>query len=159
MFIFRSLSFLFFSFLLKTIVFLGLFISSVNTQINQIGSWFVFYSHFNWFFFQKREKRRWNFRKPNTTNQLETVTHQNPVTTKPTTDSASVVTKEQKHALDVAVATAQATMATDQAAVKVGRLSRPDNRAREHQATIVIQTAFRGYLVIIELIRSLSVNR
>lgn len=96
-------------------------------------------------FVQKREKRRWIFRKP--TNQPETATQQ---TTAPkATDhvSVTVASAEQKHALAVAVATAEAAMVTAQAAVEVARLTRPSNHAREHYAAIIIQTAFRGYLV------------
>jgi len=61
--------------------------------------------------------------------------------------------QDQKHALAVAVATAEAAMATAQAAVEVARLTKPSSHAREHYAAVVIQTAFRGYLVSI-LIRS-----
>lgn len=48
------------------------------------------------------------------------------------------------------MATAEAAMATAQAAVEVARLTRPTaNHARENYAAsaVVIQTAFRGYLV------------
>lgn len=109
------------------------------------------------FFFkkQKREKRRWPFRKP--ANQ-ETVTDQQTQQPKPTPDSTvaqanhestatAAAAAEQKHALEVAVATAEAAMATAQAAVEVARLSRPANHAKQHNSAIVIQTAFRGYLV------------
>ena len=65
-----------------------------------------------------------------------------------TTSGASRTDQGQKHALAVAVATAEAAMATAQAAVEVARLNKPSaNHAREHYAAIVIQTAFRGYLV------------
>jgi hypothetical protein len=59
---------------------------------------------------------------------------------------------EQRHAIAVAVATAaaaEAAVATAQAAVEVARLTRPSYHPRERSAAIVIQTAFRGYLVII----------
>ena len=104
---------------------------------------------------EKREKRRWIFRK--TVNQ-ETV--RTPPKVKPevnatgfsTTDDvspAAASTADQKQALAVAMATAEAAMATAQVAVEAARLSRPapNNLAREHRAAIVIQTAFRGYLV------------
>ena len=55
---------------------------------------------------------------------------------------------EQRHAIAVAVATA--TVTTAQAAVEVARLSRPAPahvNSIEICAAIVIQTAFRGYLV------------
>lgn len=54
------------------------------------------------------------------------------------------------HAIAMAVATApaaEAAVATAQAAVEAARLSRPHYNAREHYAAIIIQTAFRGYLV------------
>lgn len=92
------------------------------------------------FLVQKREKRRWIFRKPTSLSQES-----------PKEKTENNVA-EQRHALDVAVATAEAAMATAQAAaVEVARLTRPSNDAREQQlqfAAIVIQTAFRGYLVI-----------
>ena len=90
---------------------------------------------------QKREKRRWIFRKPTNLSQESL---------KEKTEDVSAAA-EQRHALDVAVATAEAAMATAQAAaVEVARLTRPTNHAREQlqSAAIVIQTAFRGYLVI-----------
>lgn len=62
-------------------------------------------------------------------------------------ESAAKAATERKHALAVAVATAEAAMATAQAAVEVARLTRPANHARGNYAAIVIQTAFRGYLV------------
>lgn len=96
---------------------------------------------------QKREKRRWIFRKP--TNQ-ETEPQQTPTkaAAAPTNhESAAKAAAERKQALAVAVATAEAAMATAQAAVEVARLTRPANHAKEHSAAVVIQTAFRGYLV------------
>ncbi|XP_050384802.1 protein IQ-DOMAIN 17-like isoform X2 [Argentina anserina] len=89
---------------------------------------------------KKREKRRWIFRKPTNLSQ------ESP---KEKTESVSVAAAEQRHALDVAVATAEAAMATAQAAaVEVARLTRPTNHSREQLqfAAIVVQTAFRGYL-------------
>ncbi|KAM5555769.1 protein IQ-DOMAIN 1 [Rosa sericea] len=89
---------------------------------------------------KKREKRRWIFRKPTNLSQ------ESP---KEKTENVSVAAAEQRHALDVAVATAEAAMVTAQAAaVEVARLTKPSNHAREQLqfAAIVIQTAFRGYL-------------
>lgn len=86
---------------------------------------------------QKREKRRWIFRR--STNLHDTDTHQTPSATEHASSEA---------ALAVAVATAEAAVATAQAAVEIARLpTRPSNHARYHYAAIVIQTAFRGYLV------------
>ena len=85
---------------------------------------------------QKTEKRRWGFRR--STNLHDQVTHQTP--SNPSSDAA----------LAAAVATAEAAMVTAQAAVQVARLTtstRPSNNARDHYAAILIQTAFRGYLV------------
>lgn len=111
-------------------------------------------------FMQKREKRRWIFRK--TVNQ-ETVTQQTP--TKETTavdgissssgaglvDQATAAVEEKRHAMAVdvaAAAAAEAARASAQAAAEVARLIRPPTfSAREIYAAIVIQTAFRGYLV------------
>lgn len=69
----------------------------------------------------------------------------------PVPDAAAASTAEQRHAIAVAVATAaaaEAAVATAQAAVEVARLTRPSSSfVREHCAAVVIQTAFRGYLV------------
>lgn len=65
---------------------------------------------------------------------------------------------EQRHAIALAVATAataEAAVATAHAAAEVVRLTRPAATSngnnscyvREHYAAILIQTAFRGYLV------------
>lgn len=87
---------------------------------------------------QKREKRRWLFRKqPQNGQQTE----------------GKVIT-DPKHAIAVAAATAaaaEAAVATAQAAVEIIRLTRSSNNPpssnRQHNAAILIQTAFRGYLV------------
>lgn len=106
-------------------------------------------------FWKKREKKRWIFRKPTT--QETVVTQQTQV--KPSTDNGAAADgataaaeAEQRHAISVAVAkaaAAEAAVAMAQAAVQVARLTnKPTNYAREyHYAAIVIQTAFRGYLV------------
>lgn len=62
-------------------------------------------------------------------------------------DASAAAAAEQRHAIAMAVATAAA--ATAQAAVEVARLTRPSSNhyVRENYAAIVIQTAFRGYLV------------
>jgi hypothetical protein len=61
------------------------------------------------------------------------------------------VTDEQRHAIALAVATAataEAAVTTAQAAAEVVRLTRPSSSyVREHYAAVVVQTAFRGYLV------------
>ncbi|KAJ0054043.1 hypothetical protein Pint_00661 [Pistacia integerrima] len=108
---------------------------------------------------KKREKRRWIFRKA--TNQ-ETVTQQTPRKETNTVDGtssgngaaqvdhATVAAAEQRHAIAVEVAAAaavEAARASTQAAAEVARFIRPPTfSAREIYATIVIQTAFRGYL-------------
>lgn len=81
---------------------------------------------------QKREKRRWLFRKPT-----------------PLPENAAQPAK-MNEAVAVAVATAAA-----EAAMEVARLSKPAPEpepepaynSREHYAATIIQTAFRGYLV------------
>jgi len=87
------------------------------------------------------------------------VAQQTPVkataSTKPTNNGAgadsATAAAEQRHAIAVAVAkaaAAEAAVATAQAAVQLTRITRPSNYAREqHHAAVVIQTAFRGYLV------------
>nr|GME05671.1 protein IQ-DOMAIN 1-like [Ipomoea batatas] len=72
---------------------------------------------------KKREKRRWLFRKGAAQNGEN---------------------NESRHAIAVAAATAEAAVATAQAAVEIIRLTRPSNR--QQFAATVIQTAFRGYL-------------
>lgn len=93
---------------------------------------------------QKKERRRWLFRKAS----LAEPTQQND---QKTVRASAGVTPDQRHAIAVAVATAvaaEAAVATAQAAAEVVRLTRPTNVFRELSAAIVIQTAFRGYLVI-----------
>lgn len=88
------------------------------------------------FAWQRREKRRWTFRKASTSRETQ--------------GGASA---EERHAIALAVATAataEAAVATAKAAAEVVRLARPAASAsfvRENYAAIVIQTAFRGYLV------------
>ncbi|KAF8379802.1 hypothetical protein HHK36_029251 [Tetracentron sinense] len=97
--------------------------------------------------FQKREKRRWIFRKPS--NHEPVIQQCEAKTTTITTATIPVSAAEQRHAIAVAVATAaaaEAAVATAQAAVEVVRLTRPSNFVREHYAAVAIQTAFRGYL-------------
>ncbi|XP_022754262.1 protein IQ-DOMAIN 1-like [Durio zibethinus] len=102
---------------------------------------------------QKREKRRWLFRRPSNINhvqQYEAKTAAEATRTIHVNPALDVA--EQRHAVAVAAATAaaaEAAVATAQAAVEIVRLRyRPSNYAsvREHYAAIVIQTAFRGYL-------------
>lgn len=94
---------------------------------------------------QKREKRRWLFRKPIThVQQCEATKTETTIAVTP------VLAADQKHAIAVAVATAaaaEAAVATAQAAVEIVRLTRPNNFVKEHYAATLIQTAFRGYLV------------
>lgn len=90
---------------------------------------------------QKRGKRRWIFKKPS--NQ-ETITQHREVRTITTT--ANISEAEERH--DIAVAMAEAAVATAKAAVEAVRLSRPSTLLKRHLAAIVIQTAFRGYLVV-----------
>ncbi|XP_022737301.1 protein IQ-DOMAIN 1-like [Durio zibethinus] len=103
---------------------------------------------------QKREKRRWLFRRPSNINHVQQCEAKTPTET---TGTATPVNPEldiaeQRHAIAVAAATAavtEAAVATAQAAVEIFRLSsRPSNYAnvREQYVAIVIQTAFRGYL-------------
>lgn len=63
---------------------------------------------------------------------------------------ASTAAAEQRHAIAVAVAKAaeaEAAVATAQAALQDARLTKPSYGRKHHFAAIVIQTAFRGYLV------------
>ena len=96
--------------------------------------------------YKKKEKRRWLFKKGTTTQQG--------AVKGPALGNAADMADE-RHAIAVAVATtaaAEAAVATAQAAMEVAKLTReaPTNTntcPREHYAAIVIQTAFRGYLV------------
>lgn len=94
---------------------------------------------------QKREKRRWLFRKATSHIQQCEATK-----TETTISVTPVLAADQKHAFAVAAATAaaaEAAVATTQTAVEIVRLTRPNNFAKEHYAATLIQTAFRGYLV------------
>lgn len=70
------------------------------------------------------------------------------------------MTAEQRHAIALAVATAataEAAVATAQAAAEVVRLTRSNpDFVKEHCAAIVVQTAFRGYLVGAQLIACIA---
>lgn len=76
-------------------------------------------------------------------------------TTGPVAAATGSDVSEQRHVIAVAVATvaaAEATVATAQAAMEVARLTRSTpnnnvNKSREFYAAVLIQTAFRGYLV------------
>ena len=113
--------------------------------------WFIRNEVNGFGFKQKREKRRWLFRKATSSISIQQCE------ANAATNTALVVNSsleaEQRHAIAVAAATAaaaEAAVATAQAAVEIIRLStRPPSciSAREHYAAIVIQTAFRGYLV------------
>ena len=83
---------------------------------------------------QKREKKRWLFRKP-TTVQENAQTQPQPQPSK--TTNFREATADQNHA---AIA--------ESAANEVVRVSRPP--PKEHRAAVVIQTAFRGYLVSVK---------
>lgn len=119
-------------------------------------------------FVQKRGKRRWIFRKHSNNNETgvqlcETRTITTRANSAETTGTARMAKNpvseaadaEKRHAIAVAMATAaaaEAAVVTAKAAVEVARLTRrPSIFVREHCAAIVIQTAFRGYLVYIEL--------
>lgn len=97
---------------------------------------------------QKREKRRWLFRRaPSNTHehQREATNNSAPLM------NAQCLAADRRHAIAVATATvaaAEAAAATAQAAVEIIRLTTPSSTSlREHNAAIVIQTCFRGYLV------------
>ncbi|GKU87865.1 hypothetical protein SLEP1_g2197 [Rubroshorea leprosula] len=103
---------------------------------------------------KKREKRRWIFRK---SGNQEVGTQQTPVKAEVAQGTGGggsagieniATAAEERHAIALGVAKAAEAEAeaTAQAAVGVPRLTRPSNYARERNAAIVIQTAFRGYL-------------
>lgn len=104
-------------------------------------------------FVQTREKRRWLFRKPSNNN----ATQNEAKLTKscaPSNKTPEVLPPDHRHAIAVAAATAaaaEAAVATAQAAVEIIRLTRSSNpnpsSFRQNYASIIIQKAFRGYLV------------
>lgn len=106
---------------------------------------------------QKREKRRWLFRKPSNSaphqNVAKVTAHCAPP---PPRKTPSQLPPDQRHAIAVAAATAaaaEAAVATAQAAVEIIRLTRssdPTSAGKQNYnaaAATLIQTAFRGYLV------------
>lgn len=99
---------------------------------------------------QKREKRRWLFRRP-VVHVQQCEPKNDHVETKDISRVYLVAADQQRHAIAVAAATAAAAEAaavTAQAAVEIARLTRPaSNFVRQQYAVVVIQTAFRGYLV------------
>lgn len=117
----------------------------------------------NSFFLQKRGKRRWIFQKPlsyETTIQHDEAQNINLASNASTnmlggnlagTSAPEVAKSQQQCAIAVAMATkvaAEAAVATAQAAMEIIRLTRPSISVRQQHAAILIQTAFRGYLVI-----------
>ncbi|RWW03946.1 hypothetical protein GW17_00032865 [Ensete ventricosum] len=101
----------------------------------------------------KKEKRRWLFRKSSAHEQQPQQGQQ----ARTPTPTQAAVTPEQRHAIALAVAsaaTAEAAVATAQAAVEVVRLTQPSSSfaKEQHYAAVVIQTAFRGYLVLLSLL-------
>lgn len=65
--------------------------------------------------------------------------------------SSSPVTEDRNHAIAVAVATAaaaEAAVAAAQAAAKVVRLAGYGRHSKEERAAILIQSYYRGYLVL-----------
>lgn len=107
---------------------------------------------------QKREKRRWLFRRSSNINHVQQWEEKTPpaeTTSNALVNNPASAIAEQRHAIAVAAATAaaaEAAVATAQAAVEIVRLSsRPSNyanvREQHYYAAILIQTAFRGYLV------------
>ncbi|KAK6936619.1 protein of unknown function DUF4005 [Dillenia turbinata] len=112
---------------------------------------------------KKRENRKWIFRRP--PNQETVIQHCEgktmttittaaaaPMARNSVSEAAAAATAaaEQRHAIALAVASAaaaEAAVASAQAAVEVVRLIRPSKIFIENSAAIVIQTAFRGYLV------------
>ncbi|KAK6120525.1 hypothetical protein DH2020_045720 [Rehmannia glutinosa] len=109
----------------------------------------------------KRGKKRWIFRKhipQETTIQHKVVAKStiSPAVTN-TSGQENLVAKqpkagniisvsEQKRAIAVAMETAEAAIATAQAAVEIIRLTKPSLSVKQHNAAVFIQTIFRGYL-------------
>ncbi|KAI9097484.1 hypothetical protein K1719_025255 [Acacia pycnantha] len=98
---------------------------------------------------KKRGKRRWIFRSPFGEETTSLHCEERTITSVADVTTRSYDAEQQRHAIEVAMATtaaAEAALATAQAAVEVVRLSKPSFSVREHKAAIVVQTAFRGYL-------------
>ncbi|KAG4169965.1 hypothetical protein ERO13_A12G116200v2 [Gossypium hirsutum] len=92
---------------------------------------------------KKRDKRRWIFRKQDTS-PVKSVGNNGGGG-----GGASTAAAEKRHAIAVAVAKAaeaEAAVATAEAALQAARLTKPSYGRKHHFAAIVIQTAFRGYL-------------
>lgn len=110
---------------------------------------------------QKREKRRWLFRKSGSNHPADCEAKE--AAAAAAADICTVVNPlmvdDQRHAIAVATATAaaaEAAVATAQAAMEIARLTRPPSSSvvKENCAAVVIQTAFRGYLVSRKLSRN-----
>lgn len=96
---------------------------------------------------QKRDKRRWPFRKPNYDEPGKAKTRETS-DAKKTHAAIPNLSNKQKQAIVVATATAAAAVATAKAAVEMARLRDPSGyNIKQNYAATVIQTAFRGYLV------------
>lgn len=99
---------------------------------------------------QKKEKKRWLFRKPTTIQEnVPSPPPAHPSSNQMThvgSSAEAIGVSEQRSAVAAAVATAAAT----EVAIEVARRSKPPlkvNNSRHHYAATIIQTAFRGYLV------------
>lgn len=101
---------------------------------------------------QKREKRRWLFRKSGSNHPTDCETKEAVAAAADICTAVNpVMVDDQRHAIAVAAATAaaaEAAVATAQVAMEIARLTRPPSGlTKENRAAVVIQTAFRGYLV------------
>ena len=99
---------------------------------------------------QKKEKKRWLFRKPTTIQESVPSPPPAHLSSKQMTHVGSSAQPAGVSEQRSAVAAALATTAAAEVAIEVARRSKPPvkvNNSRHHYAATIIQTAFRGYLV------------
>lgn len=99
---------------------------------------------------QKREKKRWIFRKATAGEQPQRTLTATAAAPPVPVLTASVSAEQRRRAIAVAVATAataEVAASAAKAAAEVVRLTSSSASLVKEDAAIVIQTAFRGYLV------------
>ena len=130
------------------------YLSLVSSLSLQIWTRFLLLFKCSVFFFQKREKRRWLFRKTTnhdspakTTGVVKDGSAPKPVETAAINTNASSSVSEQRNAAPPPPTTVSIVSELPPATAELPSISSRSYSAREIHAAIIIQTCFRGYLV------------
>jgi len=98
-----------------------------------------------WYVFQKDNVEKWQHEAPEVVSFEHFPAESSPDVTHDESNASSPVTEDRNHVIAVAVATAAAAA---QAAANVVRLAGYGRYSKEERAAILIQSYYRGYLVI-----------